>query len=329
MNLKHRTKRMWFFVLIPALILIPALVLPAVLKGIPMVSKINEIKAYSKPQSMIIVATERNRYEEAYSAQIWGVKLPDGETFETYLLSQVQDFLQEMKRMELLAGKKGITVTNAEKDELRRLSAEYYQSLTKEDISYMGITQTDVATLYEAYFLANKVVSTLTGEMDLEISDSDAKVITVDEIVLADQARAQEALSRIQAEGADFDGIAKECSEDPVIRKQIAKGALPAEIETAAFCLITGEISPAIESGGKYYIIKCVSDYDEEATQARKERLYQQRKKEAFRKIYDQFNKENPVAFHNDIWADLHFSNKNKTATNNFFELYKKYFPGS
>lgn len=309
--------------------LLASLLLGGCKMGFPMLSEVKEIKSYSKPQSMIIVATERNRYQQSYSGRIWDVKLPDGETFEAYLLVQVQDFLQEMKRLNLLANKKGITVTSAEKETLRRLSAEYYQSLTKDDIAYMGVTQDDVSALYEAYFLANKAVAQLTKSMNLEISDSEAKVITVDEITIADKAAAQEVLSQVQKEGANFEAIAGQCSEDAAIRKQLAKGEVPMEIEKAAFCLAPGEVSPAIESGGKYYIIKCVSDYDEAATQDRKERLYLQRKKEAFQKIYDQFNEENPVSFHQDSWEGIHFSKKDKTTTTNFFELYKKYFPES
>lgn len=328
MKLKHRKKRTCPSAIAVILILTLAVMPLTACKGIPMATEAKEIKAYSKPQAMIIVATERNRYQEAYRSQIWGVKLPDGESFEKYLLAQVQEFLQEMKRMDLLAKKKGITVTNGEKEELRRLSAEYFKSLTKADVAYMGITQDDVSAVYDAYFLANKVVKELTEAMDLEISDSDAKVIDVDVIALADQSAAQTVLGLVHEEGADFEGIARKYSEDSTIRKQIAKGAMPVEIEKGAFCLAAGEVSPAIESGGKYYVIKCVSDYDEAATQARKERLYLQRKKEAFQKVYDQFNQENPVTFNQDIWDGLHFSKEDKTTTTNFFELYKKYFPG-
>ena len=40
-----------------------------------------------------------------------------------------------------------------------------------------------VESLYEDYWKTEKLVETLTGSVNLEVSDSEAKVITVDEIV--------------------------------------------------------------------------------------------------------------------------------------------------
>lgn len=306
-----------------------AMLLTGCSKGLPMVSEVNETKAYTLPQSMIIVATERNRYQQAYTGQIWSVELPDGESFETYLLGQAQEFLQEMKLMNLLAKEKEITITSAEKEELRKLSEEYYESLTEDDIAYMGIDEDDVRTMYEEYFLSNKVVSELTKDMNLEISDSEAKVITIDQIVMSDENTARDVLSQVSGEGADFEAIARDYSEEKETRRQLGRGEASKALEDAAFSLTVGEISPVVEDGGRFYIFRCVSDYDEDATQARKDNLYQQRKKDAFGQIYDQFKAANPVTFNNDIWTGIAFSIDDKTTTTNLFDLYRKYFPNS
>ena len=234
---------------------------------IPIVSEITETKAYTLPQSMIIVATERNRYQKIYTNQIWGVDLPGNQKFETYLLEQVKEFLHEMKRLNLLAKDRGVTLTGAEKEEVRKASEEYFGSLTKEDLSYMKATKDDVRTMYEEYLLSNKVVNELTKDMNLEISDSEAKVITVDQIVLADQAKAAELHERLTAQGEDFSALAREYSQESTVERHIGRGENPGAYEDAAFHLQTGEISPVVEEGGKYYILKCVNDYDETATQ--------------------------------------------------------------
>lgn len=296
-------------------------------KELASVSEITEIKAYTLPQTMIVVAAERNQYQQIYTSQIWGVTLPDGKTFEDYLLGQVKEFLEEMKMMNLLAQKEEITITSAEKEELRKLSEEYFESLTQEDLDYLAIEEEDVRTMYEEYYLANKVVTELTKDMNLEISDSEAKVIVVEQIVLSDIAVAGEVLLRVLAEGADFEAIAREYSEDPMTTCQIGRGEQPGAREEAAFSLALGEVSQVVEENNQYYIMKCVSDYDEDATQERKAGLYQKRKKEAFDQIYRQFKEENPVVFKDDIWKDIKFSREDKTSTTEFFELYRKYFP--
>lgn len=292
---------------------------------IPIVSEIAETKAYTLPQSMIILATERNRYQTIYTSQIWGIDLPGDQNFETYLVDQVKEFLQEMKTMNLLAENKGVTLTSGEKEAVRKASDEYFESLTKEDISYMKVSEEDVKTMYEQYYLSNKVVTELTKDMNLEISDSEAKVIIVDQIVLKDKEQADHVLSLVTVEGADFSALAREYSSEETMERHIGRGEVSKPYEEAAFALLAGEISPVVEDKGKYYIIKCVNDYDETATQERKSGLYRTRKKEAFDQIYNKYKEEHPVTFSNEIWKDVKFSKEDKTTTTNFFEIYKKY----
>ena len=52
------------------------------------------------------------------------------------------------------------------------------------------------------------MVSELTKDMNLEISDSEAKVITIDQIVLSDGNTAQDVLNQVNEDGADFEAIA-------------------------------------------------------------------------------------------------------------------------
>ena len=188
---------------------------------LPILSQIKEPQAFTKAESMILVATERNRYEQLYTDQIWGTVLPGGQTFEDYLLDQVKDFLQDMRQINNMAQENGIVIDSAEKEELRRLSEEYYNGLTADDIAYMGIGEEDVRTVYEAYFLANETVQTMTESLNLEVSDSEAKVVDLQRITLSDSETAQEVLSLVTGENGDFEGTAKEYSEDSVIDIQI------------------------------------------------------------------------------------------------------------
>ena len=64
MNFKYRKKVKQTLAAVLA-----AMLLTGCAKGLPMVSEVNETKGYTLPQSMIIVATERNRYQQAYTGQ--------------------------------------------------------------------------------------------------------------------------------------------------------------------------------------------------------------------------------------------------------------------
>lgn len=294
--------------------------------GLPKMPEVRENQDYPKAQAMIVVATERNRYEKTYTDQIWNVTLENGQTFETYLLDQVQSFLKDLKTMNLLAKNQEISLTSAEKDRIHQLSEIYFNSLTSGDLAYMGITEEDVETMYQQYYIANKTVGQLTEEIDLEVSDSDAKVIEVLQIQVSNPETAQTAYARVTDGNEDFQTVAKEVSEDVEIDRKIGRGEYVAVLENAAFNLETGQISPVTECDGKYYIFRCVNDYDADATQERKTRLYETRKNQAFRQIYSSFQKENQVNFSDEMWSDIYFDENDQTETDNFFTLYQEEF---
>ena len=301
-------------------------VLSGCTNGFPKMPETRENQDYPKAQAMIVVATERNRYEKTYTDQIWDVTLENGQTFETYLLDQVKNFLKDLKTMNLLARDQEISLTSAEKDQIHQLSESYFNSLTSGDLAYMGITEEDVETMYQQYYIANKAVGQLTEEIDLEVSDSDAKVIEVLQIQVSDQEAAQKIYERVTDGNEDFRTVAKEVSEDTEIDRKIGRGEYAAALETAAFELENGQISLVTEYNGNYYIFQCVNDYDVEATQERKTRLYETRKNQAFRQIYSSFQQENKVNFSDEMWSDIHFDANDQTETDNFFTLYQEKF---
>lgn len=294
--------------------------------GIPIVSEVRETQGYTDPQTMLIVATERNRYRQIYTDQIWQVEVgEDGATFQTYLLGQIQEFLRELKTMNLLADQEEIALTSQEKEQLRTLSEQYYASLTDEDRTYIGADKEDIYAMYEAYHRANRLVDEMTKDVNLEISDSEAKVITVQEIKLSDGDRAQDVYGQVTAEGADFATIARSVSEDSTIEKSVGRSERSRSYEDPVFALESGQITPAFEADGAWYIVKCINDYDETATLERKQKLALQRKNQAFRQIYDAFAAEHIVEIRGSIWEDISLNDGADSTTTGFFEMYQEY----
>ncbi len=296
--------------------------------GIPIVSQVKEYEGYSLPQSMLVAATEKNRYGDAYTDQLWTVSLDEeGTTVQTFFLEQVEEFLIKLKTVSLLAEEKGIQLDGEEQGRISQLSQEYFDGLTAEDIAYMGVTLEDVQLMYGDYRLANKAVYELTKDMDLEVSDSEAKVIDLQQIEVWDRETADAVWAMTQEEGADFAAVAGQYSVNPDIDRKLARGEGGAALEEAAFALEEGQISGVIQSGQVYYIVKCISAYDEEATKERKAELQMRKKEQVFQGIYDEFAAEHPVSFGEDFWGNMDFAGGADCATTNFFELYQEYFP--
>ena len=295
-------------------------------KGIPIVSDNKVNYDYPKAQAMIIVANERNRYEKVYTDQIWDVELDGGETFESYLLEQVQAFLKDLKTMNLLADSRLLELGSGEREQIRQVSELYYQGLTEGDIQYMGVTLADVEAMYEEYYVANKLVNELTLEMDMEVSDSEAKVITVQQVVLTDREKAAEIIAATAEQNSDFAAVVQEKTDEKPQELKVGRGQLDKDLEEAAFALEVGQISPVVESDGQYYIFQCVNDYEVEATKERKAQLYEERKSQAFGRIYAQFQLEHEIVLTDPMWSELQFLETDQTTADNFFVLYQEEF---
>ena len=121
------------------------------------VGKKNE-KGYSRAEVMVIAMTEKKRYEEVCTDQIWGVSVGEkGDDFETYLKKQIRSFMDELKIMNLLAADRGISLTSEERAAMDRAAAEYFGRLPQSAIDSMGVTEADVQHIYEDYGLAEKL----------------------------------------------------------------------------------------------------------------------------------------------------------------------------
>ncbi len=288
--------------------------------------EVPEPVSYTKAQIMIIATTERNRYEQVYTDRIWDAVMENGETFEEYLLDEIRVFMENLKTMTLLAQDRGITLSSGEQDKVRRLARNYYSGLSRAEIEYMGITEEDVAIVYQDYYTANKVVEELTAGVDLEVSDSEAKVISIRRVCLPDRETAEALRGRLLEEGSDFGAEARSVTGSTPPEEKIWRGEEPALLEEAAFSLASGEISQVIQLEDGFYLVQCVSDYEMDATRERKTQIYKERKNWAFQQIYGQFQTEHKVSIPDEVWSEISFEGGEESVTSDFFSLYQEEF---
>lgn len=288
------------------------------------VGKKNE-KGYSRAEVMVIAMTEKKRYEEVCTDQVWGVSVgKDGESFEKYLKKQLRSFMDELKIMNLLAADRGITLSSEEQSAMARAAAEYFGCLPQSEIDSMGVTQEDVQNIYEDYRRAEKLAEKLTDNVALEVSDSEAKVIHVSQVKAPDQESAEAFYRAASQEDADFQSCA-DAAGLTVSERVLGRGDESDAYESAAFSLAKGEVSPVIKADDAYYVLKCTDDYDEDETAARKEKIYEERKKRAFQDIYDRFSNTISVSYSSGLWDNLSLSAPVEENEADFFEIYEEY----
>ena len=320
-------KRTYSLIMTVAILTVSSLSMSAC-KGLELENKTQQVDGYTESQAMIVLANERNRYKEAYTASILTASVGDGgESFEEVLTDNVREYLEQVRLLCMMADERGITVTGQERDLIRELSETYYSMLSGEDLSYIGCSVEDVQTVYEDLFQATKLINELTKEAQSEISDSEAKVIEIQQIGTSDLRKALAILKLCKIDGADFATMASRYTETDTVTLKLMRGTLGGLYEDTAFSLDEGEISNIIETGGMYYIIKCTDGYDEEATLERKSMLEDAINTSAFSEEYQSYKEEHNIRFAERFWRDVDLQNGELSTVDNFFELYEQKFP--
>ena len=228
----------------------------------------------------------------------------------------------------------------------RLASEEYFRSLNDREKELMGVDLKTIQQLYTEYAMADKVYQYIIQDVNPEISDDEARIITVQHILIRTyttsdggekvpftdnlkQAVYEKAMEirELAVNGEnDFVDLASRYSEDSTITYSFGKGEMDPEFEKAAFELETGEISQVVESESGYHIIKCISTFDREQTDISKQEIVEERRREVFGQEYDEFVDTLVRNLNTKLWEEITLIHDSEVTTSEFFEIYAKYF---
>ncbi len=307
--------------------------------------RIDTVSCY-KPEIMVYLTNTQNQYEQVYGERIWETQL-NGVTLEENVKETVLAKTAQIKTMNLLARQKGVALSGEEKELAAQAGSAYFASLNEAEIQAMGVNEETVTALYEEYALAQKVYNSIIEDINPEISDDEARTITVQHILIKTYtlngsgmripytqqakedayARALEVAVKAR-EGLDFNDLVSAYNEDSKSTYSFGKGEMPQEYEAAAFELGTGEVSGIVETEYGYHIIRCISTFNKEETDANKIKIVSQRKKEVFEEEYNKFTDSLIKNLNKTLWEELKLVHGNgEIATSDFMEVYYRYFP--
>ncbi|MGN0485467.1 MAG: peptidyl-prolyl cis-trans isomerase [Lachnospiraceae bacterium] len=276
------------------------------------------------PEAKIYLMNYQNIYGTAYGVDLWKNEAYR-KKMEQYIKDLTVSELSQVICMDFLAERKNVELSKEEEQKIEEAAKKYYDSLTKEEKAYTGASEKDVETLYRRYLLAQKTYQFLTDSVDSEVSDSEARVMRIQQIVVNDQAVADEVKKKLKA-GNDFAGVASNYNLKKEIELTAARGELPEKVEKAAFELDDGEISKPIKTDGKIYFIKCVNKFEEELTDLNKKKILTNREQAALKEEYADLTKDLKSIFYDDIWEKTTFKVNDQIRSDSFFTVYDQTF---
>jgi foldase protein PrsA len=281
------------------------------------------------PEIMVYLTTTQNQYERVYGYEIWEVSV-NGRSLEDSIKENVLAKIAQIKTMYLLAMEREVVLSEEEIARVEAAAEDYFQTLNETEISAMKISIDIIQNLYTEYAYADKVYQQIIGSLNPEISDDEARIITVQQIYL--QGKTTENLTQAQEvrelaqSGEEFEALALSYSDEEVITDSFGKGERESAVEAAAFAMETAQISQVVEGENGYYILKCISTLNREETDVNKQKIVEQRKEEVFGQDYDAYVKGLVRILNEEAWEKVTFLHDEDITTADFFDCYTKYF---
>ena len=274
-------------------------------------------------EAKVYLANYQNLYGTAYTIDLWQHDFGDN-TLADYVKDVTLEELTKVYCMDLLAEAEGITLSESEQNKVTEAADYYYDSLSRDEIFYMGVSKADIAEFYTHYALAQKLYHSLTDGVNEEVSDDEARVIDIMQIYVSDVESA-DVVSQKLLNGDDFATVANNYNELSVIHVSVARDDLPSEVEEVAFRLDNDEISHKITTENGFYFIKCLNKYNIELTEENKANIVGKRQKEAFDDVYNEFVDSREAYLNMELWDELMIETEKDITTNDFFSVFETY----
>ncbi len=297
-----------------------------------------------KSEYMVYLTNMQNEYEAIYGPQIWDETI-DNATLGDKMQQVVLARIAQIKTMNLLAKEQNLELSQEDIQRAAEGAKQYFDSLNDTERTLLEVEYEDIQKLYEEYALANKVYQLIIKDTNPEISDDEARMVTVSQILIRTTARdekgqehpfSQDGLNQARrtmedikkqlSHGEDFDSLAARYNEADQITISFPKGEVDMALEEVAFNLGKDEVSDIIKTQEGLIICKCISTLDREQTDIRKVQILNQRKEEAFSSIYDDFTKTQIRDLNDELFESLTYIHDENVTTQSFFKIFNELF---
>lgn len=283
-------------------------------------------KSCKLPVMKLLLVNNMNLYGESYGIDLLNNEdLKVQKKFGQYVKKICMDEAAKVYTMDALADQKGITLNDDQKELVQWAAEDCYQSMSEAEISALSLSQDDIVDIYGKYALADKLYAALIADVNQEVSDDEARVMEIRQILVPDKEQADQAYAELQQD-TEFSTVAANYTQADEITLTIERGMLPQEAETVVFAMDNGTYSEPVQTADGYYIFYCDNKYDEEQTQRHKQDIIEQRRQEACDSQYDPFVEQVNSKLNEKVWKNLSLQDLEQYSFGQFYEIYDKYF---
>lgn len=271
----------------------------------------------------VFLANYKNIYGSIYDTDFWA-----GCQDVSEMSDKVKDaafaHLTKVYALDLYAEGNGVSLSEEEISICSKVAQEYYSELDETEKAYMQVSLAEIDHLVQVYVLAKKAYAKVMEGVDPEVSDDEARIMDAIIIYNTDRTKLAEAEEKAK-DTKDFASLAANYSQLSYINTTFGRGEYDESIEKVVFGLDNGEHSGILEASGGYMIFYCANKYNEELSNQRKEKIYNERKTQALDEIYSYYQKETTSILNKKLYESISVDASSEIKTDNFFRLVDSY----
>lgn len=269
----------------------------------------------------------KKQYSSSFGTELWDYPIEKEQTVGDEAKEEILNLVTELKVIAATAKAEKVTLTADEKDEAIEQAEKVLKAASAEDKKDYCLTRQSLMEIFESNLLANKMFYIATDDADTEVSDEEARQVSIQYLHLrtdgpnengvevrlsekekqAVKKRAKKLLSEA-GKTENFIEFASKNTDDKQVELLIGKEdtTLAEEAVAAVMKLKTGELSSLIEASDGYYLIYCVNENDTDATYKKKEEIIAGRQEQMFKEKYSTWLGESEIAISKSFWKIFH-----------------------
>lgn len=259
---------------------------------------------YKASQMELVIASQKKIISSSYGDSIWNSSLSDGTSYSSVFYDDMYKFFEHMYILNQYAKANNIKLSSQDENSIGTWTDKLYEEVSKAGEAFENISKQDIKDIYEEYVRAGLAIDNIIEAADTEVSQSEARIVRIASIRTDSHHDILSAQATI-SEGGNFVSVARQYTKDELVDKKISYSELSDALKGAIDNLTDGQVSDIIEDSGEYYIIKCISSFDEEATAENKKQLENKRVTEAVEKIYSDYGKKNELSIDKKLWDEI------------------------
>ena len=221
-------------------------------------------------------------------------------TMEDYLKEYVMSQLIQTRVLIDHADEYGAALTDAEKTKVSEAVDATYENLAEEFFNYVTISEEALQAALEKNAVANKVYEAVRQSTQVEVTDAECQMYTIQYALLGDVTddsenvtiTAEDLAADVKAQleaGSDFEAVGElndfSVSETSYLK---ADDSNTSELFLYTVMMTEGQIE-SWQSGENWYVVKCVSELDEEATEEKRAEVEDEKREEYFDTVYEEW----------------------------------------